>query len=87
MAWVDPLTGRLARARITIDSQSDHIGVMEKIGFTATIDVVFTEDPRLSFWVPSGMTEQYQLRDTSACSGEAVYTNYRTFGVETRIIH
>jgi hypothetical protein len=86
IAWIDPLTGRLVRVEIMIDSESDHIGNIEKLGFTATINVTFKDEPRLRFWVPSSMVERYRLHDLSSCSGEATYTDYRTFGVETKII-
>ena len=72
-AWVDPLTGRLMRAELTLDAP----------GFTATIVVEFSPEPRLGLWVPSKMTERYS---SLPCSGEATYTNYRTFGVTSRIV-
>jgi hypothetical protein len=75
-AWVEPITGRLVRTQVMIDSA----------GFTATLDVLFRDEPRLGFWVPSTMTERYEGRDVSSSSGEASYSNYRRFGVETRII-
>jgi len=85
-AWVEPVTGRLVRGEIMVDSDSDQVGYIHKMGFTAAIDVVFRNEPRLGFWVPSEMTERYRARDMSTSSGEATYSNYRTFGVETRII-
>jgi hypothetical protein len=86
MAWVDPQNGRLMRVKVMLDIASDQIGPIERLGFTATIDVVFKDDPRLGFWVPSGLSERYGLRGTSNCYGDATYTNYRTFGVDTKII-
>jgi hypothetical protein len=85
-AWVDPTDGRLMRAQVTIESPSDRVGLIERVGFTATIDVVFNEEPRLGFWVPSSLTERYESVDSSSCSGDATYTDYRTFGVQTRIV-
>ncbi len=61
----------------------ERFGQATLAGFTATIVVDFAEEPRLGFWVPSKMTERYS---SLPCSGEATYTNYRTFGVQTRII-
>jgi hypothetical protein len=84
-ASIDPLTGRLTRVTLMIENAADRIGIIDRAGFTATIDVLFKDEPRLGFWVPSGMTERYDSRE-SRCSGEATYSNYRTFGVETRIV-
>jgi hypothetical protein len=86
IAWVDPVTGRLVRAQVTIDRPTDHIGFISRLGFTAAIEVIFNDEPHIGFWVPSEMTEQYHGRDMSSCTGHATYTNYRTFGVETKIL-
>lgn len=84
-AWIDPRTGRLMRAELTIDSPPERFGPVNHLGFTATIVVEFKDEPRLGMWVPSRMTERYaSLLDP--CSGDATYSNYRTFGVETKIL-
>jgi hypothetical protein len=82
-AWVDPATGRLLRAELTIEASPEHVGPVTHVGFTATILVEFADEPRLGLWVPSKMTESYT---SLPCSGDATYTDYRTFGVETRIL-
>jgi len=82
-AWVDPLTGRLMRVELTVASPAEPFGPVTHVAFTATIVVEFSPEPRLGLWVPSKMTERYS---SLPCSGEATYTNYRTFTVQTRII-
>ena len=82
-AWVDPLTGRLMRAELTIEAPPEAFGPVTHVGFTATIVVEFQNEPQLGLWVPSRMTERYA---SLPCSGDATYSNYRTFGVETRIL-
>jgi hypothetical protein len=81
--WVDPATGRLMRAELTIDSPTERIGPVAHQSFTATIGVDFAEEPNLGFWVPAKMTERL---GSTTCSGDATYTNYRTFSVQTRIL-
>jgi hypothetical protein len=85
-AWVEPVSGRLVRADLTIESPTDRVGTVTRFGFTATLDVTFGEEPRLGFWVPLEMTERYEGRDGSICTGSATYSNYRRFGVQTRLI-
>jgi len=82
-AWVDPLTGRLMRVELTVASPAEPFGPVTHVAFTATIVVEFSPEPRLGLWVPSKMTERYS---SLPCSGEATYTNYRTFGVTSRIV-
>ncbi len=74
-AWIDPLSGRILRADAAID-----LG----FGVTGTLDVTFEFDGRLGFAVPSKMTERYTNRNLVAVSsGEATYSNYRRFTVDT----
>jgi hypothetical protein len=82
-AWVDPSSGRLMRAELTIEAPPEIFGPVTHVGFTATIVVEFADEPRLGLWVPSRMTERYA---SLPCSGEATYTNYRIFGVQTKIL-
>jgi hypothetical protein len=79
-AWVDPLTGRLHRAEVIVDRPA-FAG-----NFTGTLDVRFHNDPKLGVLVPATMTEQYQIGGVQESFGEATYSNYRRFGVETRIV-
>jgi hypothetical protein len=74
-AWIDPVTGRILRAECTL---------APGYGVTATLDVTFEHDGRLGFSVPSKMTERYTNRNlVNVSSGEATYTNYRRFTVDT----
>ncbi len=74
-AWVNPETGRILRADAAID-----LG----FGVTGTLDVTFQVDDRLGFAVPSKMTERYTNRNLVAVStGEATYSNFRRFTVDT----
>jgi hypothetical protein len=74
--WVDPDGGRILRADAAID-----LG----FGVTGTLDVSFEYDERLGFAVPSKMTERYTNRNlVVVSSGEATYSNYRRFTVDTQ---
>jgi hypothetical protein len=77
-AWVDPVVGRLLRVELAIPALS------RSGPFTATINVTFREDPRIRLWVPATMTERYDINYTVFASGDATYTDYRRFGVETK---
>jgi hypothetical protein len=75
-AWVDPETGRVARGEVAVEPAP---------GVTATVEVSFEHDRRLGFAVPSRMIERYTNRNlVTVSSGEATYSNYRQFSVETR---
>jgi hypothetical protein len=83
-AWVDPATGRLMRAEMVVESPLDEgVRSATHVPFMATILVEFADEPRLGLWVPSKMTESYT---SFPCSGDATYTDYRTFGVDARIL-
>ena len=76
---MDPLTGRLHRADITIRSTA-----AGRSSFRANLNVVFQEDARLHLWVPAKMTERYEAADIDFVGGEATYSGYRQFGVKTQ---
>ena len=84
-AWVDPIAGRLLRAEITIPNMVMS-GQTAAIRYAATINVTFHEDPRLQLWVPATMTERYEGAGITGqiAAGDATYTDYRRFGVETK---
>jgi hypothetical protein len=82
-AWVDPSSGRLLRAELGLATVSMHPGVSGVDRFSATIDVSFKEDQRLQLWVPATMTERYNDNGSEIAAGDATYTNYRQFGVDT----
>jgi hypothetical protein len=78
-AWVDPATGTLIRAEVKITTQPP------EPYFSGTTDVSFRLEPKLGFWVPATMNEQYvSRRFVAVSSGLAVYSNYRRFAVDTR---
>jgi hypothetical protein len=85
-AWVEPETGRLAKAEVTIERESTRIGFMNRVGFTATVTVTFKDDPSVGFWVPSELNERYLGRNQTSAFGAATYSNYRKFSVDTRVI-
>lgn len=75
-AWVDPDTGRVLRGEVTVEPAP---------GVTATVDVTFEHDQRLGFSVPAKMVERYRNRNlVIVSSGEATYSNYRKFSVDTQ---
>jgi hypothetical protein len=74
-AWVDPGTGRILRAEASVEPG---------LGVTGTLDVTFEHDERMGFFVPAKMSERYTNRNLVAVStGEATYSNYRRFTVDT----
>ena len=74
-AWIEPATGRILRAEASIDPG---------MGVTGTLNVSFEHDDRIGFAVPSKMTERYTNRNLVVLSsGEATYSNYRRFTVDT----
>jgi hypothetical protein len=74
-AWIEPAGGRILRAEASIDPG---------LGVTGTLDVTFEHDNRMGFAVPSKMTERYTNRNLVVVSaGEATYSNYRRFTVDT----
>jgi hypothetical protein len=74
-AWIDPVSGRILRADLTVDPG---------LGVTGTLDVTFEHDDRMGFAVPSKMTERYTNRNlVNVSTGEATYSNYRRFTVDT----
>jgi hypothetical protein len=74
-AWIEPDSGRILRAEAQIDPG---------MGVTGTVDVSFEHDDRMGFAVPSKMTERYTNRNlVTVSSGEATYSNYRRFTVDT----
>jgi hypothetical protein len=83
-AWIDPASGRLWRVEIDIEALSINPRTAGLSRFTATIDVAFQEDERLHLWLPSTLTERYNDNGSEIAAGDATYTNYRRFGVETK---
>jgi hypothetical protein len=83
-AWIDPATGTLLRAEAAVLVRG---GPVRTGDFTGTVNVTFGNESRLGFWVPTAMTEKYETtRFTMVSSGEATYSNYRMFTVDTRVV-
>ena len=82
-AWIDPANGTLMRAEVSFRAQ----GTGRSGNFSGTLTVDFENNARVGFWVPARMTETYiNARQVEVSSGEATYTNYRRFTVDTRVI-
>ena len=81
-AWIDPTTGTLLRSEVTVRIP----GRTPAGSVKATVKVTFLNDPKLGFWVPSTMTEVYETTRAELESGEATYSNYRMFTVDTRVV-
>jgi len=78
-AWVDPAEGTLLRVEAALQTQ------MPRGNFTASLSLTFREEPKLGFWVPDRLTEEYRSSNlVPIASGEANYSNYRQFTVDTR---
>lgn len=77
-AWIDPATGGIHRVEATVQPG------FGAGNFLGTLDVTFEHDARMGFAVPSRMLEKYTNRNlVTVSSGEATYSNYRRFTVET----
>ena len=78
--WVEPLAGQLLRSEIIMKAG------LAAGNFISRIGVIFEHNPNVGFSVPLKMTEQYQngRNLVVVASGEAIYTNYRRFTVDTR---
>ena len=74
-AWVDPENGRILRAEASVDAG---------FGVNASLDVTFDFDEAMGVAVPVKMVERYTNRNlVNVSSGEATYSNYRRFTVQT----
>lgn len=77
-AWVDAVSGQIHRVEATVQPASG------PRTFTGTIDVRFVHDARMGFAVPASMSERYTNRNLAVVSsGEATYSNFRRFTVDT----
>jgi hypothetical protein len=85
LLWIDPGSGRLHRAEMAVrvvtarDAAGRH--------FVARVTVTFGPVTGMPMWVPLTMTEEYQAVGGSGGytlqTGEATYSAYRRFRVET----
>ena len=80
LAWVEPVSGALIRAEVNI---KDFFAAAGFGTSKAQMRVYFKEDAKLKFWVPSRLTERYEVGGLGIVTGDATYANYRQFGTET----
>jgi hypothetical protein len=80
-AWVEPVTGRLLRARVT--TRDIRIGAKP---FVAEVRVDFRHDGRVGMLVPAEMAETFFVHPSGSGTGTAKYTNYRQFKTGGRIV-
>jgi hypothetical protein len=72
--WIDETTGRVERTELTASDS----------GLDARISVSYRADAAAGLWVPERMEEFYlQKRDRSEIRGNAVYSRFRRFKVNT----
>jgi len=82
-AWIDSSTGTLMRAEVEVTS-----ALPPRSRFQGNLILTFKLEPRLEFWVPARLVESYRsAAGNIVSSGDALYDNYRQFGVTARIIH
>lgn len=72
--WIDPSTGVVLRTLLET----------RPAGMTTRITVTYQRDARLELWVPARMEEKHSL-SSERVEGEATYTNFRRFQVETTV--
>lgn len=72
--WIDPASGIVLKTSLTA---ADPI-------VRALVTTTYRDDPGVAFWIPDRMEDYYKAaRDIDEISGEATYTNYRKFSVNT----
>jgi hypothetical protein len=82
LAWIDPVAGTLIEVEATVRTAG-----RASYDLVSKLTVKFALDPKLGFWVPAVMTERYETRRAAyIASGEATYSNYRLFTVDTHVI-
>ena len=70
---IESATGRVLSSALTLRSQS----------FSAIIEVRFKPNPQIGMSLPESMTEQYRGSFNGVVTGNATYSRYRQFTVET----
>jgi hypothetical protein len=83
MAWIDPATGALWRAEITIGPSKP--GTLRRPEFEARIRVEFVNEPTLAMLVPKELVENFWIRGGTG-HGRGRYSNYRRFSTAARLI-
>jgi hypothetical protein len=87
--WIVPADGRIIRASL-VAKDFLPAGPGGKSS-RAELDVTWREEPKFGLWVPGEMRERYAGPWTDGStrydiSGTAVYSNYRRFNVDMRLI-
>lgn len=70
---IDAATGRVLSSRLTLRTKE----------VTAMIAVTFAAAANIDRWVPAAMSEQYRGSFNGVVTGNATYSHYRQFKVET----
>ena len=89
LAWLIPESGRVSRLSFFAkDFLPADPGPKTS---RADVDVIWRDEPRLNLWVPAEMHERYSGPWTDGgrrfdIAGTAVYSNYRRFDVDVRMI-
>jgi hypothetical protein len=81
LAWIEPDTGRLLRARVR--TRDSRLGTLP---FAAEIRVEFRQDARLGMLVPTEMAENFFVSRSGTGTGTAKYSNYRRFQTKGRVV-
>lgn len=80
--WVDPSSGRLLRADVAV--QFTALGGGGGRIIRGLVSLRFKYVPEVDLWLPDTMTERYdEAFGRPLQNGEATYTNYRRFRVES----
>ena len=77
--WIDPVHGTVLRAALRIH-------VSDLYSQSLLLDVTFGYEKNLRMWVPIRMDEVYQMGGRDAQTGTAIYSAYRQFVVQSRIL-
>lgn len=75
-AWIAPDTGAVLRTQLTL-------AVPQPWGLTGTVTVTYAFERTLNLLAPVRMDEEYTLDTGEVDRGDATYSNFHTFGVDT----
>jgi hypothetical protein len=82
-AWIDPATGALWRAELSVGP--DRPGSFRRLDLESYVRVDFTRDAKLELIVPKQLVEYFWVRGGTG-HGRGRYANYRKFETAGRII-
>ena len=72
--WIEPLTGRVVKTQFETHPEE----------MSTRLAVTYRYEPKLQIWVPARMEEQHRL-GRSMVDGDATYSNFRQFVVQTTV--